>query len=311
VTLDANPHSSITVKTKRIAIRHVADPSAQLLMLQKGDADIARDLTPDQLTQVEKGGYKLTKSGQGTSMYIAMNQNVPELAKPQVRQAIKWAIDYDLIAKQITPNAWEVRQGFLPVGLPGALKDNPFHKDVAKAKALLAEAGLPNGFSCTMDFISSAPSSDIAQAVQANLAEIGIKVELIAGEQRQVITKTRARTHQLALLSWGTDYFDPNSNAQAFCANPDDSNDSKLKILAWRSHYKDEELTKMVDSATHELDSAKRVKMYEDMQRIFRERAPFAMMLQKVASAALGKGVTGFVVGPLPDYTRYAEIVKA
>jgi peptide/nickel transport system substrate-binding protein len=311
VTLDVNPHSGIPVKTKRISIRHVSDPSAQLLMLQKGDADIVRDLTPDQIGQIGKAGYKITSSGQGTSMYLAMNQTMPELAKPQVHQAIKWAIDYDLIAKQITPNAWEVRQGFLPVGLPGALTDNPFHKDVAKAKALLAEAGLPNGFSCTMDVISAAPYGDIAQAVQANLAEIGIKVELLPGEQRQVITKTRARTHQLALLYWGTDYFDPNSNAQGFCANPDDSNDSKLKILAWRSHYVDPELTKLVDVATHELDSAKRVKDYEEMQRLFRERAPFAMMLQKVATAVLGKNVSGFVVGPLPDYTRYAAIAKA
>ena len=116
VTLDVNPHSSIPVKIKRIAIRHVSDPSAQLLMLQKGDADIVRNLTPDQVGQVAKGGFKVTTAGQGTSMYLAMNQTVPELAKPQVRQAIKWAIDYELIAKQITPNAWEVRQGFLPVG---------------------------------------------------------------------------------------------------------------------------------------------------------------------------------------------------
>ena len=311
VTLDVNPHSSIPVKVKRIAIRHVSDPSAQLLMLQKGDADIVRNLTPDQVGQVAKGGFKVTTAGQGTSMYLAMNQTVPELAKPQVHQAIKWAIDYELIAKQITPNAWEVRQGFLPVGLPGALTDNPFHKDVAKAKALLAEAGLPDGFSCTMDVISAAPYSDIGQAIQANLAEIGIKVELLSGEQRQVITKTRARTHQLALLYWGTDYFDPNSNAQAFCANPDDGNDSKLKILAWRSHFKDDELTKLVDVATHELDGEERVKDYEDMQRLFRERAPFVMLLQRVDSAVLGKNVSGFVVGPLPDYTRYAEIAKA
>jgi peptide/nickel transport system substrate-binding protein len=256
--------------------------------------------------------FAVTSSGQGTSMYIAMNQGTnPAFAKPQVRQAIKWAIDYDLIASQILPNAWVVRQGFLPVGLPGALTDNPFKKDVAKAKALLAEAGLPNGFSCTMDTPSSAPYGDIAQAVQANLAEVGIKVELLSGEQRQVITKTRARTHQLALLYWGTDYFDPNSNAQAFCANPDDSDDSKLKILAWRSHFFDPELTKMVDAATRELDGETRIKMYEDMQRISRERAPFAMMMQRIASAVLGKGVTGFTVGPLPDYTKYATIEKA
>jgi peptide/nickel transport system substrate-binding protein len=241
-----------------------------------------------------------------------MNEgSIPELAKPQVRQAIKWAIDYDAIAKQITPNAWEVRQGFLPKGLPGALLDNPFQKDIARAKQLLAEAGLPNGFSVTMDVVSSPPYSDIAQAVQANLGEAGIKVELLPGEQRQVITKTRARTHQLAILYWGTDYFDPNSNAQAFCANPDDSDNSKLKILAWRSHFVDPQLTKMVDDAVRELNGEERIKMYEDMQRLSRERAPFAMMMQQIASAVLAKGVKGFVVGPLPDYTRYAEVEKA
>ena len=90
--------------------------------------------------------------------------------------------------------------------------------------------------------------------MQQDLGEIGIKVTLLPGEQKQVITKTRARTHQLAMLVWGTDYFDPNSNAQAFCANPDDSNNSKLKILAWRSHFADKQLTEEAAAAAKELD---------------------------------------------------------
>ena len=72
-----------------------------------------------------------------------------------MHQAIKWAIDYDAIAKNITPDTWSVCQAFLPDALPGALKHNPFRKDVAKAKQLLAEAGLANGFSVTMDYIST------------------------------------------------------------------------------------------------------------------------------------------------------------
>jgi peptide/nickel transport system substrate-binding protein len=312
ITIDANPHSGIATGVKRIAIRHVADPSAQLLLLQKGDADIARDLTPDLLTKIKaEKAFTVTASGQGSSMYIAMNQAVPELQKVQVHQAIKWAIDYEAIAKNITPNQWVVAQGFLPPGLPGAMTAKPFHKDVAKAKALLAEAGYPNGFTVTMDFISVAPYGDIAQAIQADLAAIGIKVNLLPGEQKQVITKTRARTHQLAILVWGTDYFDPNSNAQAWCENPDDSDQSKLKILAWRSHYVDKELNDMAVAASKELDGAKRIKMYEDMQVKFAARAPFAMVLQKIASAALGKGVSGFVIGPLPDFTKFSDIKKA
>ena len=312
VIIDANPYAADKPIIPRIVLKHVADPAVQLLQLQKGDADIARDLGSDQLKTI--AGNKdltITASPQGTSMYIAMNQTMPELQKVQVHQAIKWAIDYNAIARNITPNTWSVCQAFLPEALPGALKENPFHKDVAKAKQLLSEAGLPDGFSVTMDYISSPPYADIAQAIQADLAAVGIKVQLLPGEQKQVITKTRARQHQLAMLAWGTDYFDPNSNAQAWCENPDDSDQSKLKILAWRSHFVDKQLTSESEAAVRELDPVKRIALYKKMQREFMERAPFAMLLQKNAVAVLGKGVSGFKVGPMPDYTHYSQIRKA
>ena len=296
---------------RRIVIRHVADPSAQLLQLEKGDVDIARDLGADQLKTIA-GNKNLTiaAASQGTSMYMAMNQSVPQLQKVEVHQAIKNAIDYDAIAKNITPNTWSVCQTFLPYALPGSLKSTPFKKDVAKAKQLLAQAGFPDGFAVTMDYINTAPNSDIAQAIQADLAAVGIKVSLQPGDQKQVITKTRARQHQLAVLVWGTDYFDPNSNSQAWCENPDDSDQSKLKILAWRSHFVDKELTSESQAAVHELDPAKRIELYHKIQQQFMERAPFAMLLQKNAVAVLGKGVSGFRVGPMPDYTHYSKITK-
>ena len=312
VIIDVNPNAAEKPLMHRIVMRHVADPSAQLLLLQKGDVDIARELGSDQLKSIA-GDKNLTISAapQGTSMYIAMNQSMPELQKVQVHQAIKWAIDYDAIAKNITPNTWSVCQTFLPNALPGSLKGAPFKKDVAKAKQLLAEAGLGSGFAVSMDYISNSPSAEIAQAIQADLAAVGIKVTLLPGEQKQVITKTRARQHQLAMLIWGTDYFDPNSNSQAWCENPDDSDQSKLKILAWRSHFVDKELMSESQAAVRELDPTKRIALYRTIQQQFMERAPFAMLLQRNAVAVLGKGVSGFKVGPMPDYTHYAKIAKA
>jgi peptide/nickel transport system substrate-binding protein len=312
VIIDTNPHDAEKPLMRRIVLRHVADPSAQLLLLEKGDIDIARDLGSDQLKTISGNkDFTIRSSPQGTSIYIAMNQTMAELAKVQVHQAIKWAIDYDAIAKNITPGTYSVCQAFLPDALPGALKSNPFKKDVAKAKQLLAQAGLSSGFSVTMDYYPSAPYGDIAQAIQADLAAVGIKVQLLPGERKQVITKTRARQHQLAMLNWGTDYFDPNSNAQAWCENPDDGDQSKLKILAWRSHFVDKELTGQSQAAVRELDPAKRIALYQDMQRQFMDRAPFAMLLQQNAVAVLGKGVSGFNVGPMPDYTHYSAIQKA
>ena len=67
-------------------------------------------------------------------MYVAMNQNMPELAKPEVHQAIKWAIDYNAIAKNITPMTWTVQQAFLPKGIPGALTEQPFTPDIGRGQ---------------------------------------------------------------------------------------------------------------------------------------------------------------------------------
>ena len=106
-----------------------------------------------------------------------------------------------------------------PSCFPAALTDLPFQKDVAKAKQLMKEAGLEDGFEVALDYQSNAPFPDIAQAMQADLAAIGIKLRMLAAEFRQVITKTRARQHELAMLRWGSDYMDPHSNAQTFCMN--------------------------------------------------------------------------------------------
>ena len=94
-------------------------------------------------------------------------------------------------------------------------------------------------------------------------------------------------------------------------ANPDDGDNSKLKILAWRCHFFDKELTADVDAAAKELDTSKRMAMYAKMQRDFMDRAPFAMLLQNAEVDVMRKGVSGIQIGVLPDYTRYAAITKA
>ncbi|MCM2477381.1 ABC transporter substrate-binding protein [Rhizobium sp. CG5] len=312
VALDANPHSGNPDQIRRIYIRHVADPSAQLLMLQRGDADIARNLTPELLkTARADNDMTVVSAGQAVSVYVAMNQAVPTLQNLKVQQAIKWAIDYDGIATNITPNMYTVAQGFLPPSLPGGLKDKLFTKDVAKAKQLLAEAGFPDGFEITMDVPSSAPYADIGQAVQADLGAIGIKVNIISGEMRQVSAKHLKRAHELILMPWGTDYFDPYSNSQAFCENPDDGENSKLQLLAWRNHFVDKELIEMSLASRKEFDSEKRMALYREMQLKFAEQAPFAMMLQKTASAVMAKGVSGFAIGAQTGFTHYADVRKA
>jgi len=312
VTMDPNPNHPSPPKLKRLVLQHRPDTSAQLLGLQRGDIDIARTLAPDQLASLAKDpAYTLMTAPKSYIVYLALNQNHSILAKPQVRQAFKWAIDYKGIAASITPSTYEPHQAFLPKGFPGALTDLPFSKDIKRAKSLLAEAGVPNGFEITLDHDTSSPFADVAQAIQANLAEAGIKVTLIAGEQRQVITKTRARQHQIAMVRWGSDYLDPHSNAETFNINTDNSEAQKNRTLCWRSYWKDDEFTKRAIEAQKEPDAARRVAMYERLQRDHQERSPFVIMSQQVEVAAMKKGTTGLELALLADRTRYAGLTKA
>jgi len=312
VTMDPNPNHPNPPKLRRLLIQHRPDTSAQLLGLQRGDIDIARTLAPDQLATLgEDPAYTLLVAPKSYLNFLALNQNHPVLSKPQVRQAFKWAIDYQGIAASITPKAYEPHQAFLPKGFPGALVDLPFRKDIAKAKALLAEAELPNGFEITLDHYTNAPFSDVAQAIQANLAEAGIKATLIAGEQRQVITKTRARQHQVAMGLWGSDYMDPNSNSETFNVNTDNSEAQKNRTLAWRSNWKDDEFTKRSIEALKEPDAARRIALYERLQRDHQERSPFVFIGQQVEVAAMKKNVTGLELALIGDRTSYAGLSKA
>ncbi|MFC3123616.1 ABC transporter substrate-binding protein [Pseudoroseomonas globiformis] len=312
VMLDINPHSDVKPKMRRIIMRHMSDPSTQLLGLQRGDVDIARNLVADQVKQLEGNkDFTVQYARKASLLYLTLNQKHPILSKPEVRQAIKMALDYDAIQKNIVPTTYAVHQAFLPAGFPGALNEHPFSKKTAEAKALLAKAGHAEGFEVALDYFSGTPMSDIAQAIQANLAEIGIRLRMLPGEQRAVITKTRARQHDIAMVRWGSDYFDPHSNAEAFSINTDNSDDARNRTIAWRAGWDIPELSKKTLAALRETDAEKRAAMYVDIQKEHQQSSPFVIMLQEIEVSVSRKGVSGFDMGPMNDRHSYTNIAKA
>lgn len=312
VSLQVNPNGTYQGGLERIILRHITDPSAQLLMLEKGDVDVARNLTSEQLKTIQDSpNVQLIRRFYASLMLISMNVSNEKLKEPKVWEAIKWALDYQGMQSNILPMTHKVHQAIIPDGLPGADLNTPFSKDSAKAKALLAEAGYPDGFEISMDHYSAQPYPAIAQTIQANLAEIGIKVNLLSAENRQVLTKMRARQHELALSAWGTDYFDPNSNADVFCVNTDNSDDATTKPFAWRSHFQNEELAAMSIAARDEQNPEARIQKYQELQEKFMMNSPFAIMMQGSVTAACRTDVQGLVLGPLSDAHTYAETTKA
>ncbi len=298
-------------KLARVIYRHVKEAATQRLLLEKGDADVARNLTPQDLAAVSANkDIKLTSTPKGTVYYFSLNQKNPTLAKAEVREAFKWLVDYAAIGDTLIKNIGVVHQNFLPVGLLGASTENPDKLDVDRAKALLAKAGVPNGFKVTIDMRTIQPVQGITEAFQQTAKRAGIDVEILPGDGKQTLTKYRARKHDIYIGQWGADYWDPHTNADTFARNPDNADNAKSKPLAWRNSWAIPELTQKADAAVLERDAAKRKAMYEEMQADFRKNSPFVMLYQQTEVAALRSNVEGLKLGPTSDSTYMFMVSK-
>jgi peptide/nickel transport system substrate-binding protein len=298
-------------KLGRVIYRFVKESATQRLLLEKGDIDIARNLTPQDLAALGNNkDLKIASTPKGTVYYFSLNQKNPNLARPEVREAFKWLVDYDAIGATLIKDIGVIHQNFLPLGLLGASKDKPYKLDVAKAKALLAKAGLPNGFKVTIDMRNVQPVQGITEAIQQTLALAGIQLEILPGDGKQTLTRYRARAHDIYIGQWGADYWDPHTNADTFARNPDNGDDAQSKPLAWRNAWAIPELTKKADAAALERDGAKRAKLYQEIQAEFRKTSPFVMLYQQTEVAALRAGVQGFRIGPTSDSTYVHSVTK-
>ena len=312
VTLDANPnYRGGEAKLKHVVMRHMPEPAAQRLSLEKGDVDIVRDLTPDQVAGLE--GNKdvvVTAKPQALLYYAGMNLKKKELSDVRVRQAIRYLVDYDGMVNSFLKGTMQVHQTFWASGFWAALDENMYTYDPAKAKALLAEAGYPDGFEVNLEAPNTAPFVNIAQSMQSSMAAGGVKLNIVSQETKAVITKYRAREHEIALIYWGPDYMDPHTNADGFAMNPDNSDQAKGKPLAWRNSWFDESVNKMTADAVRERDTAKREQMYKDLQKKVMVEGPFIIMFQNTIQLAERANVKGFVMGPSTDVVYYNLTTK-
>jgi peptide/nickel transport system substrate-binding protein len=297
-------------KLARVIYRYMKESSGQRLALENGDIDVARNLDPNDFDAVaKKDGIATTSAPKGTLYYFSLNQKNPNLAKPEVIEAFKYLVDYDALGETLIKGIGTIHQTFLPSGQLGALEDKPYKLDVAKAKELLAKAGLADGFTVTMDVRNTQPVTGIAENVQQTLAQAGIKLEIIPGDGKQTLTKYRARQHDIYIGQWGSDYFDPNSNAETFTFNPDNSDEGTNKTLAWRNAWDPKELSAKTAAALLEKDTAKRAAIYEDLQKQVLASGPFVVIFQQTEIAGYSSKVQNYKLGPSFD-TNYVNTVS-
>jgi peptide/nickel transport system substrate-binding protein len=313
VVLQSNPDFHLGApEMERVIVRHVQESATQRLLLERGDIDVARNLNPEDIAGVEDAeGVKIEEELKGRLMYFSLNQKHPELSKPKVRQALKYLVDYEGMRDSFLRGQYTIHQNFLPRTYLGAISDAPYSLDVAKAKALLEEAGVPDDLQLEIGVREAQERMEIAQSLQNAFAQVGIDLNITVGTAAQILGRYRARELDVYLGAWGPDYPDPHTNAGTFAYNPDNSDEANATgLLAWRNSWDTGGLTEKVDAAVVENDTAARVQMYQEIQREFLETSPFAIMFQQIEQSAMRENVENFSTGQAITAASYWPVTK-
>ncbi|NDL61729.1 ABC transporter substrate-binding protein [Acerihabitans arboris] len=308
LVLQANPSSPEGApKLANVLIKNVPEPAARRLLVEQGDADIARNLGADQMAALTgKSGVTPMAVPMASLYFLQFNADAsPALKNPAFWEAARYLFDYHGIAEDLMKGQFQVHQSFLPDGYPGALRDEPYRYDPEKAKQILAKAGLAN-VSFTISVSNQPPYLDIAQALQGSFAKGGVAVDVAPGLSSQISTSVKSHNYQATLTSWGPDYFDPNTNAAAFAYNPEDGS----KTLAWRANWHIPELSKQTLAATAQSDPHRRVEMYRQMQKQVMQSSPYVIGLQARNLIAVRDNLKGYIQGINPDMVFYSRVTK-
>jgi peptide/nickel transport system substrate-binding protein len=311
LVMDANPKAPLGAPLlKTVILKNVADAASRRLLVEVGDADIARDLGPDQVAALRgKPELQVFECPSATVHYLLFNAGNaanPVLKNPALWEAARFLVDYDGIAGKLLKGQYLVHQAFLADGFPGALDTTPYHLDVAKARSILAKGGIAPGTTIKLDVFNQPPFNEIAQSLQSTFAQGGIRLQLLPGVASEVYGKTRTRSEEAVWLFWIPDYYDAHSTASAFAMNREDGTQS----IAWRAGWHIPGLSALTVAAVEEQDPAARIRDYQAIQAQVQRDSPFVIALQERAELIMRRDVKGYRQGLTAEMVYYDRVTR-
>ncbi|MBX9453690.1 MAG: ABC transporter substrate-binding protein [Mesorhizobium sp.] len=206
-------------KLDQIVFEVGQEPVVALLRLQNGEVDVPGDgIPPAKFIEVKddpKFKDLIIQGGQLHTGYVTMNVKMEPFDKVEVRKAVNMAINKDRILRIINGRAVAANQP-LPPSMPGYAEDyEGYAYDPEAAKALLAEAGLGDGFETELYVMNTDPQPRIAQAIQQDLKAIGINASIKSLAQANVIAaggeENQAPMIWSGGMAWIADFPDPSN----------------------------------------------------------------------------------------------------
>ncbi|MBH3328613.1 ABC transporter substrate-binding protein [Pseudomonas oryzihabitans] len=279
------------------------DPNVRIQRVRNNECQIGLTVKPQDVPMLKQDkSLKLAQVESQTTSYLALNTKHKALSDVRVRQAIAMAFDQQNYLKTVFGEGGaKAAINPYPSSLLGYAKDiKPWPHDVEKAKALLKEAGYPDGFTLKY-YISTGTGPGgspalVAQLIQGDLAKIGIKAEITQFEWGEFVKRTKAGEHDLMMMSWTGDNGDPDN----FLTN----NLSCAAVQGGenRAFWCDKAFNDAIEKAKRINDPAQRTALYEQAQQIFHQQMPWIPLAHPLFTDVLQPKVQGYVQSPLGVY---------
>ncbi|MEE4805081.1 ABC transporter substrate-binding protein [Pseudomonas alliivorans] len=287
------------------------DANVRLQKIRQNECQIALSPKPLDIQAASKdASLKVEKTEAFMTAFVAINSQHPPFDKPEVRQAVNLAFDKASYLKAVFEGTAETASGPYPPNTWSFAKNLPgYPHDVAKAKALLAKAGLKDGFKTTLwtrpsgSLLNPNPSLG-AQMLQADLKQIGIDAEIRVIEWGELIRRAKAGEHDLLFMGWAGDNGDPDNflTPQFSCAAVQSGTNF--------ARYCDKTLDKLISDGKSISDQAARSKLYHQAQTQIQQQALWIPLAHPTAAALVRKDVTGYQVSPFGRQDFYKVQVK-
>ena len=242
----------------------IGNDATRVAALLSGETDLMEPVPLQDVERLKGSGFTVLQGPELRTIFLGMDQKRDELLYSnikgknpfkdvRVRRAFYLAIDEETIKSRV------MRGAALPTALMVGAAVRGFQADMNKrpaydaeaAKKLLAEAGYPNGFEVSMNCPNDRYVNDLAicQAVAANLARVGIKINLAAETKVTYFPKILRRDTSFYLLGWTPSTVDAHDTLQAIMASPTDKGQGQFNLGAY-SNPKLDELTSKIQSET-------------------------------------------------------------
>jgi ABC-type transport system substrate-binding protein len=305
ITVDANPdYWGGKPKVDRIIFRIIPESATRVLALERNEVQILADVLPADYARIEKNpALKLFRQAGLTILGVAMSNDLGPFKDKRVRQAMNYAVDKEAINKGLYGGATTSSQGIPPVLWGYAKNVQPYPYDVNKAKALLKDAGFPNGFSTEM-MVSANPrgynpigGAKLGEAVQGYLAKVGVNVKISQYEWGAYLDRFRHSPWEgFAIAGWSGDNGDPDNFLGDLFEWDTGANKPRVNDTA-RHH--NPEFDKLMEQGRETTDQAKRVQIYEKANQILHDDAAWIFINHTNQVRAARANVKGFQLNPL------------